>query len=317
MTLRNKSATRRGLFGAITSRRTHLLQLSAAGSMAAWLPQPCSLMAAPQQSMPPICIFAKPLQELSFDDLATLLAKWPVHGIEATIRKGGQIEPKDAPEQLPRLFESLAKVDRASMILASDINDAESRDISTVLETASRLGIRHFRMAYLRYDFSAPILPQLDRYHKQLERLAVICQTLNMQGLYQNHAGPDYVGAPLWDLLELLGDIPRESIGIALDTRHTTVESTTSWRSAYRAVRDKLASVYVKDAIIDNNVAREVPLGQGPTAKELFLQIKQDGFPGPISLQMEHIDHRDPNLLHQRMVAIEQDIATLMAWLHA
>ncbi len=153
--------------------------------------------ATPMQT-PPICVFVKPLQELTFASLADQLAKWPVHGAEVTVRKGGWIEPKDAREQLPRLMDELQRVDRSTVILATDIQSADHPDIKLVLEPASKLGIRHFRLGYVYYDLEQPILPQLDHYAKEFQALAQQCQKLSLQGLYQNHAGAKYVGAPLW-----------------------------------------------------------------------------------------------------------------------
>jgi len=263
----------------------------------------------------PICVFAKPLQQLSFDELALQLAKWDIAGVEATVRRGGQVDPAQAKTELSKLYDSLAKVDRNFVIMATDINSADSPHVEDVLETASKLGIRYFRLAYYQYDLSRPIIPQLESFAKQAQSLAAICRTLGVQGLYQNHAGSTYVGAPVWDLLELLKNIPTEEIGVALDIRHTTVEAPGTWPLAYSAVKSRMASVFVKDAIVTSESSRDVPLGQGPLAKALFQKIKSDGIPGPISLQMEHIDHTNPALLNDRIHAITRDLDILHNWL--
>ena len=264
-----------------------------------------------------ICIFTKPLQELDFQQLAELLSRWPVSGVEATIRKGGQIEPSKAVELLPRLHESLMARDRHFMILATDINRVEDADTETVLKTASKLGIRYFRMAYYKYLLDKPILPQLATYAKHAKRLSELCGSLNMTALYQNHAGSDYVGAAVWDLVQILQELPRERIAVALDIRHTTVEATAAWPQAYAVARPHLGALFVKDAIFEKGVAKDVPLGGGLNARKLFDRILRDGLPGPISLHMEHIDHSDPKLLDQRIEATTRDITTLRSWIAA
>ncbi|MCY2983123.1 MAG: hypothetical protein NTY15_05735 [Planctomycetota bacterium] len=43
---------------------------------------------------PKICIFAKPIQDLTYEQTADFLAKHPVDGLEATVRTGGHAAPK-------------------------------------------------------------------------------------------------------------------------------------------------------------------------------------------------------------------------------
>ncbi len=262
-----------------------------------------------------ICVFTKPLQELEYAQLAELLSKWPVAGVEATVRAGGQIEPAVASEQLPKMHEILLAKDRAYMILATDVTGADHPDVGRVLEVAAKLGIVYFRMGYFQYKKDNPVLPQLDSFAKRAQELAVVCGQLGMTALYQNHAGSDYVGAPIWDLVQVLNGIPKEQIAVAFDIRHATVESTTAWPLAYSSIREHIGAIFVKDAIVDRDKVRDVPLGQGHQARALFQRIRADRVQGPLSLHMEHIDHRDPSLLSNRIEATAQDISTLREWL--
>ncbi len=262
-----------------------------------------------------ICVFTKPLQELDFHQLAEVLSRWPVAGVEATLRKGGQIEPEKVATELPRLQEALMARDRHYMILATDINHVENKEAELVLKTASKLGIRYFRMAYYRYALDKPILPQLELHAKQAKRLAQLCESLKLTALYQNHAGSDYVGAAVWDLVQILKDIPKEQMAIALDIRHTTVEATQAWPQSYALARPHLGAIFVKDAIIEKGIAKDVPLGEGNNASKLFQRILRDGLPGPLSLHMEHMDHTKPELLDRRIEATSRDVSTLRGWL--
>ena len=60
----------------------------------------------PSHNLSPLCVFAKPLQWLSFDALADYLDEYDWDGIEATVRRGGQVEPEKI-EELGRLVDSL------------------------------------------------------------------------------------------------------------------------------------------------------------------------------------------------------------------
>src|SRR5687767_994497 len=55
----------------------------------------------------PICVFTKPFNSLSFDQLAEGIKALGADGIEAPIRKGGHIEPREVEDRLPLLVEAL------------------------------------------------------------------------------------------------------------------------------------------------------------------------------------------------------------------
>ena len=51
--------------------------------------------------------------------------------------------------------------------------------------------------------------------------------------------------------------------------------------------------------------------------KQLFDVVSNDHPDVPISLHMEHIDHRPDDLLMQRLEAIAADVKVLQSWLPA
>ena len=304
----------------LPNRRQVLLATGAATAVTAFTAKAKAFLtpevAKPMESVrPKICIFAKPIQDLSYEQIADLLAKYPVDGLEATVRTGGQVDPAKVDEQLPRLFETLAKRSREFLILATNINTAKTSETESVLRCASKLGIRYFRMGYYRYKLDRPILAQLELFARDAHALADYCGSLGMTALYQNHAGNNYLGAPIFDLVEILKGIPVSQMAIAMDIRHTTIEATNSWPLLYAVAKPHLGAVFVKDAIVERGKVVDVDLGQGKAAGELFQTIRRDGLPPVLSLHTEQIDHADPKLLDQRIAAIGRDVATLQAWL--
>ena len=76
------------------NRRQALLVAGASAAVAALAANAKAFLptevAKPKESVrPKICIFAKPIQDLSYEQIADLLAKYPVDGLEATVRTGG------------------------------------------------------------------------------------------------------------------------------------------------------------------------------------------------------------------------------------
>ena len=264
-----------------------------------------------------VCCFAKPLQHMAFDELAERMATMGFQGIEATIRKGGQVEPAEVPDKLPLLVEALKKCDLEITIMASDVNSVDQPDTETVLKTAAQLGIKRYRMKYFTYDLKRPIRPQLDQLRPGLKRLAAMNRELGITGVYQNHAGAKYVGAPLWDIYELIHRLPPSELGIAYDIRHATVEGGQSWPLEFQLVQSHLNMVFVKDFAWDGRRVENVPLGSGMVNPEFFNLMRKAKFTGPISLQMEYVDHRDPSLLNKSLTAIGNDMKVLQGWLQS
>lgn len=258
-----------------------------------------------------ICVFTKPLQSLSFDDLAEQVAKLGFDGLEAPIRLGGHIEPEVVPDKLPTMVEALRKRGLKISIMTSGINDPDRVLTEVILQTAAKLGIKRYRMGYLKYDPNIPVAKQLAEWRPQLRDLAAMNRDLGIRAVYQNHAGNGYLGAALWDLQRVLDGISPKEIGVAYDIRHATVEGGMSWPLTFRMIRPHVDTVYVKDFVWDGRKPKNVPLGEGRISQSFFKMLAESKFTGPISLHEEYLDHRKPELVPQHLAAMKKDFATL------
>ncbi len=260
----------------------------------------------------PLIVFAKPLEHFEFDELGKRLRSIGVQGIEATLRKGGQISPPNFEKELGKLTEALAKYDQRVIVAASDINEA-STDSERQLRQFAKHGIPNIRMNYYRYDFTKPILPQLDAFAKQAAELAALCKATQVRALYQNHAGKNYMGSALWDLQQVLRAIDPTHLAVALDLRHTVLELSQSWQSACSVIRPHVGAIYIKDVAWVDNKPQNVPLGEG-IVRPVFEAINKEGLVGPLSLHVEYFDHTDPRLQEQRWQAVVKDVARIKQW---
>jgi sugar phosphate isomerase/epimerase len=258
-----------------------------------------------------ICVFTKPFNSLTYDELADRIAELGFDGVEAPIRKGGHIEPEAVPEELPKFVEALQKRNLELTVMTSNINDPNDPLTENVLKTASELGVRRYRMQYFKYDFNKPILKQLDEWRPQFRDLAAMNKQFGVTAVYQNHAGRNYLGAALWDLRRILDGIAVNEIGVAYDIRHATVEAGMSWPVTYHMIRPHIETVYVKDFVWDGAKPKNVPLGEGRISADFFQMLKKSDFNGPVSLHEEYLDHRKPELVPTHLAAIKKDFATL------
>ncbi|MEO5802997.1 MAG: sugar phosphate isomerase/epimerase family protein [Verrucomicrobiota bacterium] len=298
------------------TRRKFLTSAAAASPLL--MTQPVSLFAqnaklARAATRRNLCAFEKPLQFLSFDELAELLAEIGFSGIEAAVRPGGHVLPEKVEEDLPRFIAALKKRGLEMTVLTSGINSVDSPHAEKVLRTAAKLGVKRYRMNWYRYDLEKPILPQIEAIRPKLKTLAALNRELGLTALYQNHAGDKMVGAPLWDIYSLIKDFAPKEIALAYDIRHATVEGGLSWPLQFNLVKSHIGAVFVKDFVWENAKVKNVPLGEGMVDKKFFPMLKEANFTGPISLHVEYLDHsREKKVLAE---AFGKDFATLQDWL--
>lgn len=285
--------------------RRQLLTLSALAALA-------GASRASDRRIGQVITFGKHLQFLSYDEVAAFLEENDFDGIEATVRKGGQVEPENVERDLPRLVEALEMRGRKVVLITTDVNDADDPLAKRVIQTADGLGIPFFRMAYYRYDLKRPVLEQLEAHRKTVFQLGEYLKDFQITGLYQNHAGSSLVGASVWDQHRLLEGVPEGKVAAAFDVRHATVEGGQSWPLLWRLMQDRVRCVYVKDFRWDGRKAANVPLGKGQVDPDLLRMVSAEVAPGtPLSLHMEYVDHRDPAKKVENMEAIAADRVTL------
>jgi sugar phosphate isomerase/epimerase len=240
-----------------------------------------------------VCIFSKHLQWLDYRGMAQTAAELGFDGIDLTVRPDGHVHPERVEDELPRAVEEVRKAGLDVPMIVTAITEPDDPTTRKVLQTASRLGIRHYRLGYWRYakDRSpAELLPELEAKAKAL---AEMNKEHGIVGDYQNHTGADRVGAAVWDLWYLFRNLDRRWIGCQFDVRHAAVEGGYSWPTDFRLVADRVHTLAVKDfrweKVQERWEARTCPLGEGMVDFDLFLSlVKGINFEGPISVHYEY-----------------------------
>jgi sugar phosphate isomerase/epimerase len=261
--------------------------------------------------------FTKPFQKLNFEDTADTVAEIGWDGIECPVRPKGQIEPERAPDELPRLVEALRKRGKELTLMTTAITSVRQPNAEQLLRTAAKLGIRRYRLGFVKYDFARPIPDQLTEIGRQLRDLAGLNQELGLQAGFQNHSGRDYVGAPVWDLWTMMKDLDPRHMGVCFDIGHATIEGGLSHLIEALLIQPYLTAVFVKDFLWQRTDRgwrdQWVPLGDGMVDKTFFKWLKTTSFDGPISQHHEY-DHGEG----KPMVAkLQKDLRVLQEWLSA
>lgn len=252
------------------------------------------------------CAFDKFLRTLSNDELADALANAGFSGVEATVRHGGRVEPARVEEQLPPLVEALKKHGLELSVMTTEINRADDKVAQKILATAAQLGVKRYRLGWFKYHDDAPIQDQLAAFRTPINELAVLNRERGLTGLFQNHSGPHYVGATIWDLYQLIQDIPVEEIAVAYDIRHATAEAGLSWPNLYRLIKPHVGALYMKDFDWAGRRDKHVPFGSGRVDPLFFDSIRHEGFAGPISI---HVEYLPKGSAQQNLELIQRDFS--------
>ena len=240
-----------------------------------------------------ICIFSKHLQWLDYQGMAKTAREIGFDGIDLTVRPRGHVLPERVREDLPKAVQAVKAAGLDVPMIATAITDPADPLTESILATASQAGIRYYRMGYYRYDASKTIHQTLNEAKPKLRDLVEMNKHYNIVGTYQNHAGARYVGAPLWDLDVLFGDLDTHWIGCQFDIRHATVEGGTFWPTHFRLMARYINTLVAKDfkwAQIKNAWQPEnCPLGEGMVDfPGYFKMLRKAKVAVPMSLHLEY-----------------------------
>lgn len=240
----------------------------------------------------PIMFFTKPMDDYEPEFLTETLALSGVDGMDLQVRPGGRVEPKRIADDLPKIIELGKKYKLSTEMMVTAIKDATDPFAEDVLRTASQNGIKHYRLGYYDYDFKKGVMESLADIKVKTGRLAILNKEFGIQAGYQNHSG-SRVGAPLWDVWEVIQKNSPAQISSQFDIRHAVTEGFASWIIALNLLKNNIGSLAIKDFTwgITNRKAKVVslPLGEGIVDFDLFFKtIKELNIVVPISLHAEY-----------------------------
>ncbi|MGH8018279.1 MAG: sugar phosphate isomerase/epimerase family protein [Opitutaceae bacterium] len=280
------------------------------------------------EAAPPACIhvFSKPFEHLSYNDASALIAEGGYGGIDLTVRSGGHVAPEKVGEELPRAVEAAGRNGLRVDMITTSIVDPDAPGTSRILQTASALGVRYYRLGVFRYDDDLGVWGSLQKLEPVFRRFADLNEAHGLHGAVQNHSGAR-VSSPVWDLFELFRDLDPQWIGCQYDIRHATVEGARSWPLALNLLAPWIRCTVIKDFTwqMDDGqaVPVNVPLGEGLVSFDDYFRIVRDlNVTGPISVHFPYGPFTtaarfpsDSERKQAMLSALEKDLRTLKAWL--
>jgi sugar phosphate isomerase/epimerase len=194
-------------------------------------------------------------------------------------------------EDLPRAVEASREAGLEVTMITTAITGVDDPHAEAVLETAARLGIRHYRMGWVPYGDEG-VRRTLDDMVPRWRELAALNQELGIHGGYQNHSGLS-LGAPIWDLLLVLEEVGSPWVGCQYDIRHAVVEGAFSWVRDLEVIAPFIDTLVAKDFAWgpreEGLRVLDVPLGAGevPLA-EYVRELRRLGVSAPFSMHFEY-----------------------------
>lgn len=240
-----------------------------------------------------VAIFSKHLQFLRGDALARAASEMGYDGIDITVRAKGHVEPETVRRDLPALVKIIRAQGLEVPMITTDIVDADTPYAEDMAATAAGLGIAYYRFGGFKYT-AEPYARQIAAFRPRLAKLAALNARHRICAMYHTHSGVGAVGAPIWDLHEIMQDIDPSQVGVNFDVAHATIEGGVGgWIDSFHITGPHLRGIAIKDFEWAKGAKgwqpEWRPLGEGMVHVAEFLRmVKAAGFHGPIQQHFEY-----------------------------
>lgn len=265
--------------------RRDFLQLAAAAPLAA-------VAASDKPFAPPLAVFSKVYQEvkLTFEQSAEVTAAAGLDGIDCAVRPGGEILPEKAADDMPRYDEALRKHGVKMLLLTTAITGAASPYAETILRTAKKLGISHYRIGYWKHTAGADPKKLVEQVRAQLNELAAMNRDIGVCAIFQHHSQgrskTPYVGGDLAEMRQIMDGMNPDHMGIAFDAGHAVQTHGDDWPKHFEALKPWIKIAYVKDA---GRTSGFVRFGQGDINwPDFFAKLRRMNYRAPLSIHIEY-----------------------------
>lgn len=245
-------------------------------------------VAGPQS---PLLVFSKHLPDLGWADLGAAVRQAGFDGVDLTVRAAGHVLPERVSDDLPRAVAAIRGAGSVVGMLTTGLTqpDATAR---AVLRAARAVDVPRLKAGYYRYAF-ADVRRELAEATTAFHGLVALAGEAGVQLAYHNHSG--YVGAPVWDALQMIEGLPATATGLYFDVRHATVEGgEAGWRVALQMAAPHLRMLAMKDFYWEKGRdgrwrVVDCPIGEGMVDWKTFgAELRSARFSGPMSLHVEY-----------------------------
>lgn len=194
-------------------------------------------------------IFPKFLANLSAEQLADTVKKVGLDTTNLVIRKGYWCEPDNLAKDVPVFCKTMERAGVKIHFATAGYMPEDIEADDTPLRVLAANGVREFRMGYFRGGDDPATA--LDDARRRMERMASLCEKLDVRAVYQVHHGTNIATAT--GAYYLVRDLPAERVGVMLDPGNQAHEGFEKWERSARLLGDYLVSIGVKDTKVTHD----------------------------------------------------------------
>ena len=140
-----------------------------------------------EQKKSDIYLFSKHLQWLDYKEMSKVAKEIGFDGLDLTVRKKGHVLPENVERDLPKAVAAMQKAGLKADMMTTTITNIQDPTTEKILKTASSLGIKTYRMGWLKYKDNEPISAQIEAFKSPLKELEQMNEYYKIRGDYQNH----------------------------------------------------------------------------------------------------------------------------------
>src|SRR5262245_17285479 len=187
-------------------------------------PAPATPPAAPPPAPRPLVLdaYSRCLHWLrSPDEIAEAAIELTCGGVQPTVQAyPGHVDPAKVATELPAFVNTMKKHGLRVKQVRGGNQTAVDASVEALVGTMGQVGATHYWLGTDNYDFSKPILPQLDAIKKKVGAFVKLNEKHGTTLMYHTRAGANNVGSVVWDLLYVLKDFDPKHVGLHWDTGH-------------------------------------------------------------------------------------------------
>jgi sugar phosphate isomerase/epimerase len=196
------------------------------------------------------------------DQIAEAAIELTCGGVQPTVGAyPAHIDATKVGSELPAFVKTMQKHGlRVKQIRGGNQTSADAPNLEPMVAAMGQAGATHYWCGTDNYDFTKPILPQLDAIKKKVEGFVKLNQKHGTTLMYHTRAGANSVGSVVWDLLYVMKDFDPKHVGFHWDTGHMSHHGSNMWELLMRTAGPYVVAVSWKDRTNEQNLGF---LGEG------------------------------------------------------
>jgi sugar phosphate isomerase/epimerase len=196
------------------------------------------------------------------DQIAEAAIEMTCGGVQPTVGAyPSHIDATKVATELPAFVKTMQKHGlRVKQIRGGNQLTADAPNLEPMVAAMGQSGATHYWCGTDNYDFTKPILPQLDAIKKKVDGFVKLNQKHGTTLMYHTRAGANSVGSVVWDLLYVMKDFDPKYVGLHWDTGHMAAHGSNTWELLMRTAGPYVVAVSWKDRTNEQNLGF---LGEG------------------------------------------------------